>query len=98
VTTSDVSLLHTVLVQIALAERGWQPLDLGVAHDDAMVAQGVMAENAALVVLLGSHPARSGLMSLCGAHGVHVLRVAAEAPLANLTASPPAAPIEGVAI
>ena len=98
VTTSDVPALHTTLVQIALAERGWQPLDLGVATDDALVAQGVMTENASLVVLLGAHPARAALASLCGAHGVRVLRVAADAPIAGLTASPPATLVEGVAI
>jgi len=98
ISAPDVPALHTVLVQIALAERGWQPLDLGAAMDDALVSQGLIAEHAALVVLVGAHEARSGLVALCAAHGVAVLRIDQDAPVAALETSPPAALLASAAI
>jgi len=97
ITAPDVSALQSVLIQIALAENSWQPLDLGVVTDDGLVTQGLVAENAALVVLVGTHDARSGLVTVCAAHGVPVLRVDRDAAIATL-ATPAAAPIESAAI
>lgn len=90
ITTPEVAPLQTILIQIALAENGWQPLDLGTELSDDLVSRGLVAENAALVVLVGAHTARPALVALCGAHGVPVLRIDRDAAIEDLETWPAA--------
>jgi excisionase family DNA binding protein len=94
VSAPGVAEVHSLATQIALAEQGWRPLDLGIVDDDTLVTQGLIAENAALLALLGPHGPRPGITAVCAAHGVPVLRIDAAAPIGELPIPPtPAATV-----